>query len=322
MLMNLLPGLRELRAPLASGYLWLISAWLLLGHMDLLPSGRPAGNGEVARLWDLGGTLGKTAVLAVTTFIAYLIGSFLEMDPDGRVVDSLRRVVLVDRRPWFAREPGAWLAHESESVARSISREARKNLMDFMEQRNLLPAEKYRDDEAIERGLSVREMELERIRKRREKRERREKERKWKKEGERVMGEPEIVTIEMPLYVQKESDADAIIIEIIREIPQLASRLLVSSQDLYGKYDRQMGEASVRINVSIPLTVLLILANWLSDDLPVWLQLALTFVSIAFGFTLLRQGFLRAVSARDTIVQALVIGQVESRYIPPEQLSR
>jgi hypothetical protein len=33
MLMNLLPGLRELRAPLVSGYLWLISAWLLLGHL-------------------------------------------------------------------------------------------------------------------------------------------------------------------------------------------------------------------------------------------------------------------------------------------------
>src|SRR4029453_1459038 len=101
MLMNLLPGLRELRAPLASGYLWLISAWVFLGHMHWLPVKRPPGNGEVARLWDLGGTLGKTIVLAALTFIAYLIGSFLEMDPDGRTARTLARFVLRDRQPWY-----------------------------------------------------------------------------------------------------------------------------------------------------------------------------------------------------------------------------
>jgi hypothetical protein len=30
---------------------------------------------------------------------------------------------------------------------------------------------------------------------------------------------------------------------------QLASRLLVKNQDLYGRYDRQMAEASVRMNI-------------------------------------------------------------------------
>jgi hypothetical protein len=96
---------------------------------------------------------------------------------------------------------------------------------------------------------------------------------------------------------------------------QLASRLLVKNKELYGKYDRHMAEASVRVNVSIPLTVLLALATWLSD-FPVWLCLSLTLVAIAFGFMLLRQGLLRAVSARDVIVQALVIGEVESRHMP------
>ena len=101
MLMNLLPGLRELRAPLVSGYLWLVSAWLLLGHMQWLPSTRPPGNGEVARLWDIGGTLGKTVVLAVITFVAYLIGSFLEIHPDGRIAGLLTHLVLADHRPWY-----------------------------------------------------------------------------------------------------------------------------------------------------------------------------------------------------------------------------
>ena len=52
--MNLLPGLRELRAPLASGYLCLASLRLVLSREGWVPVKRPPGNGEVARLWDLG----------------------------------------------------------------------------------------------------------------------------------------------------------------------------------------------------------------------------------------------------------------------------
>ena len=47
MLMNLLPGLRELRAPLAAGYLWIITAFLWLSEWGRLPTSRPAGDG-----WD------------------------------------------------------------------------------------------------------------------------------------------------------------------------------------------------------------------------------------------------------------------------------
>jgi hypothetical protein len=120
------------------------------------------------------------------------------------------------------------------------------------------------------------------------------------------------------LNLMNEAAADTIIYQIVQEMPQLASRLLVKNQDLYGKYDRQMAEASVRMNVSIPLTVLLALAVWLSD-LSVWLRVSLTLFAVGFGYMLLRQGFLRAMSARDVVVQALVIGQVESRYIPSEE---
>jgi hypothetical protein len=112
--------------------------------------------------------------------------------------------------------------------------------------------------------------------------------------------------------------ADTTISEIVHEMQQLASRLLVKNQDLYGKYDRQMAEASVRMNISIPLTLFLGLAVYFSD-LSIMLRLALTLAALAFGFILMRQGFLRAVSARDVIVQALVIGEVTSRHIPAEE---
>ena len=318
MLLNLLPGLRELRAPLVSGYLWLISAWLFLGRMNWLPTERPPGNGEVARLWDLGGTLGKTVVLAVVTFIAYLIGSFLEMDPDGLLAARLKPLLLRGRRPWYGNEKVKeqpyyesvvsslsssepfYSEGRANTVAQSISPEARRSLIDALEQRDMLP-ERIGPLEPEPTFPGIEEF-FDQERRKAFETAQKERERKFVEQAKKEL--------------KNDMAADMAIYEIVQEMPQLASRLLVKNQNLYGKHDRQMAEASVRMNISIPLTALL-MALWLSS-LPIWLRLALTVVAAGFGYMLLRQGFLRAMSARDVIVQALVIGQVESRYMPSE----
>jgi hypothetical protein len=304
MLMNLLPGLRELRAPLASGYLWLLSAWLFLGRMQWLPTERPPGNGEVARLWDLGGTLGRTVVIAAVTFIAYLIGSFLEMDPDGELAAKLKPIVLADRRPAYlvGRDNILVLiskaaelvdridfdSRQATAISRSISSQARTDLFDVLYREKMLPKVEDPDRPVVEgQRYSVRDM----------------------KEWQRRVDQAELEQL------ANEIKADNIIYSIVQEMPQLASRLLVKNKDLYGKYDRLMAEASVRMNVSIPLTIMLGLAIWLSN-LPLWIQLVLSVSALGFGYMLLRQGFLRAISARDVIVQALVISELESRYLP------
>jgi hypothetical protein len=98
--MNILPGFRELRAPLAAGYMWLITAWLWLDHFQLIPMSRPAGNGWLAHLWSIGIALRIGTLLAILTFVAYLIGSFLEIDIDSL---KLRKVIppIVRRRPKY-----------------------------------------------------------------------------------------------------------------------------------------------------------------------------------------------------------------------------
>jgi len=115
-----------------------------------------------------------------------------------------------------------------------------------------------------------------------------------------------------------EYDGDLIIGAGVEEMTQLASRLLVKNKDLYARYDKYMAEASLRMNVSVPLSILLILATWLSG-LPIWLQAVLTALASGFGILLWRQGILRAVSARDVIVQALIIDELQSRHIPSEK---
>jgi hypothetical protein len=69
MLTSILPGIRDLRAPLTAGYLWLLAAWIAFG--DHLPRARPAsGDKPVQAAFDLAGFFGKGAVVAAITFTA------------------------------------------------------------------------------------------------------------------------------------------------------------------------------------------------------------------------------------------------------------
>lgn len=77
MLASLLPGLRDIRVPLTVGYFWLLNGWLWFS--DNVPTTAPSGDGILARAFDLGDLLGTTAVLAATSFTAYLLGTLLQV---------------------------------------------------------------------------------------------------------------------------------------------------------------------------------------------------------------------------------------------------
>jgi hypothetical protein len=71
MLASLLPGLRNVRAPLAAGYILLAAAWLAFA--PIYPS-RSAATGVLADLYSLYSASGKGPALAAATFAAYLVG--------------------------------------------------------------------------------------------------------------------------------------------------------------------------------------------------------------------------------------------------------
>jgi hypothetical protein len=90
MLASLLPGLRELRTPLAIGWTWLAALWLAFG--ELIPT-REQATGIVLSLYDAIDVLGDATVLGILTFIAYLLGSLLEPQSD-RLSSTPRPVVI------------------------------------------------------------------------------------------------------------------------------------------------------------------------------------------------------------------------------------
>jgi hypothetical protein len=72
----LLPGLRELRAPLVAGYVHLLSLFILF--WGAIPTKSEA-EGSLSQIYDLADWLGKPIMLAVATFGAYLLGSLLRI---------------------------------------------------------------------------------------------------------------------------------------------------------------------------------------------------------------------------------------------------
>jgi hypothetical protein len=77
MLASLLPGVRDLRAPLAAGFLWLVLLWLVFEPVVAEVQG-----GAERTIWDSLATLrdeaGDIAFGAALTFAAYLLGALSE----------------------------------------------------------------------------------------------------------------------------------------------------------------------------------------------------------------------------------------------------
>jgi hypothetical protein len=74
MFSSVIPGLRELRAPLAGGYLWLVWAWMVWG--DSLPA-RNDVSGPLERLYELEPALSDLGVAVVASAAAYIVGSIV-----------------------------------------------------------------------------------------------------------------------------------------------------------------------------------------------------------------------------------------------------
>ena len=111
-LTNLLPGLRQLRTPLAAGLIWLFAGWLAFA--PAIPD-RATATGVIADVYRLSAAVGKVPTLAAAAFAAFLVGVLSARISEGladaasgigdRFAYEIARPELVDRL--FALRPGA-----------------------------------------------------------------------------------------------------------------------------------------------------------------------------------------------------------------------
>jgi hypothetical protein len=119
-LTSLLPGVRELRAPLAAGYLWLLLVWLTVAGS--LPNKREA-HGSFERLYDLEPLVSTVGIAVVASVGAYLVGS---LAIDAQVFLGQVALYLLDkaggRARWIGSRigPGWFSAEHSERETRKV----------------------------------------------------------------------------------------------------------------------------------------------------------------------------------------------------------
>ena len=96
MLASLLPGLRDLRAPLAAGYLWLAAGWLYFAPR--LPASVNDAHGVLKDIYRVVDVSSPVAVGVGLTFVAYMVGMLstgLLTAPVRGMVSSILAVVRV-----------------------------------------------------------------------------------------------------------------------------------------------------------------------------------------------------------------------------------
>jgi hypothetical protein len=100
-----IPGLREIRAPLVAGYLWILAAWLLIDPS--LPL-RESTDDPVRSLVELADLLGPVGTAAAISVAAYLVGaSWLSLTALFRRREELFAGGSVDSYAWYLRDDDA-----------------------------------------------------------------------------------------------------------------------------------------------------------------------------------------------------------------------
>lgn len=92
--LQLLPGIRQLRTPLLTGYVWLVAGTILFGGR--IPSDDDA-TGVWASIYGILGVFGPAAIALAISFTAYIVGSITERMGQGLYLVAHLFAVSMDR---------------------------------------------------------------------------------------------------------------------------------------------------------------------------------------------------------------------------------
>lgn len=107
MLVTLLPGVREIRTPLAVGYTWLLALWLAIGHRIPEPDQASGLVADVYRLAHATGLVATGIAVSVGAYIVGVIATKLGLSLTYAVGDAIRRTPAGAITPGHNREKRA-----------------------------------------------------------------------------------------------------------------------------------------------------------------------------------------------------------------------
>lgn len=224
MLTTILPGLRDLRTPLATGYLWLVALFLIFAELVPKPDSDIA---IVRQVFDLSTALGTTTLLAVASFIAYLIGAAVSIEEVSvsKLVPRLRRFHLIRKKHELTRIKDIQQQPYTTTYSLSHYEQLLNDTVDRVIDVGKLYTDMVSDnsqDALYFRGFTI---------------------------GKGSMGNK---TLEFRDTLSQLNS------HIEKEQPIIANKLHSENSPLWDDYDREIAEGNFRISVAAPLTAVLL----------------------------------------------------------------
>jgi hypothetical protein len=277
LLQQLLPGLRELRAPLMAGYLWLLGLWLLLRNAG--PADGPVAD-MLADVIALATWVGKPATFVALTFIAYLIGIVSRATAQW----ASRRLLILG-----ALTPFQYLGVHT---ARNSLQTLRYRAID----RWIL--DRYKSDADLRKLVYDRVEEA-----RREVADGREKVAPHSWEKRVVFDPPRIEDIRVENLIQLMINRYQLLDRFDSDIATLRYRILGVEKDLHAEYDRLRSEGDLRSAIAPP-TALICVAAALTISPWFWFALIVPLFFANLGAEALAR-------AEEGLVSVAMVGRVE-----------
>lgn len=275
LLAQILPGFRDFRTPLVTGYLWIVVLWILVGMP--LPD-KNAKDGVMGVINAFGEFFTPTVYIAVLSFLAYVIGMLLMVDlKPGSTVHLSPKLKL----PYVSKTDRAVIeAHVESAFHRARIRQASGyKIQQEFKLEDLLPTEEHYDEFRMDNGYDEREMN-----------------RAYR---------------EYSLKELKESMVEA----VIKSIPSLAIKLQDKNALLFGSYDRDKSESEFRLSIAPPLAFLSVQFVVLGLDRSLLLWPWAGYAGLIAVVALVVKGFQKRFSSVNVVVTALEIGTIESQMI-------
>jgi hypothetical protein len=222
MLASLLPGLRDLRTPLATGYMYFLLVFLWLGRGRLLPD--QPNNKLLERIYDLSDLGGPAARVTALSFAAYLVGSIFVV----RQIDRPRWLVRVLGAGEVNRSTRLYLWIEQQVTTLESSDLGASRLMD----RGDIP-------ELFKHELRAALADV---------------------QSDPVPQIQSMSKVEREHYLEHRALTSALNSALLSEHEALVTRMQIERETLFNDYDRLRSEAELRLSIFVPLTALAITA--------------------------------------------------------------
>lgn len=275
MLAQILPGFRDFRTPLVTGYLWIVVLWMLVGMP--LPD-KDATDGVMGGINAIGEFFTPTVYLAVLSFLAYVLGMLLMVDIKP---GSTIRLGPILKLPYVSKTDRAIIESHVEAAfhrarirgadGSQIEREFKlEPMLTSQEDYDVFQADNQNDERLMDR--------------------------EWRDYALKDLKEPMVE-------------------EVIKSIPSLAIKLQDKNALLFGSYDRDKSESEFRLSIAPPLAVLSMQFVLLGLDRPLLMWPWAGYVGLIAVVALVVKGFQKRFSSVNVVVTALEIGTIESQMV-------